>query len=52
MSSWRWATSSTTRAKSEVISEIGQEDPAEPDYQLPICGWRGYVRLMMTPTVP
>ena len=33
-----------------VISEIGPEDSAGPDsWQLPICGWRGHVRLVMTP---
>lgn len=33
-----------------IISEIGHEDPAEPGWQLPICGWRGTVHLVMTPT--
>lgn len=34
-----------------VVSEIGPEDPDGPDsWQLPICGWRGFVSLVMTPT--
>lgn len=35
-----------------VISEIGPEDPDGPGWQLPICGWRGVVHLVMTPTSP
>ena len=33
-----------------AVSEIGPEDPDGPDWQLPICGWRGFVNLVMTPT--
>lgn len=33
-----------------AVSEIGEEDPAGPGYQLPICGWRGQVSLNMRPT--
>jgi hypothetical protein len=33
-----------------VISEIGLENSAGPGWQLPICGWRGMVHLVMMPT--
>lgn len=34
-----------------VVSDIGPEDPAGPAWQLPICGWRGYVSLVMRPSL-
>jgi hypothetical protein len=35
-----------------VMSEIGPEDTSSPDFELPICGWRGYVSLVFGTSYP